>query len=172
MDFYSRKKLNLKEQLSCTSTQKAIWKHGILIILCMVPIINDLLLYLRCSVKTEGQDVQKHHQKIDLKKEVIESSDHNNPTEVHPRVLYSRIIGGKLFEIHQLLPYSQKININEAGLDLLKTLPGIGETRAAGIIKYRSEHGFFACIKDLEKIRGFNYSIISRIKPYVRFGIK
>ncbi len=45
-----------------------------------------------------------------------------------------------------------KVNINRANLDKLKTLPGIGESTAQSIIKYREEHGRFNSIEELKNV--------------------
>ena len=47
-----------------------------------------------------------------------------------------------------------RININEASKEILKTLPGVGETYAAAIIGYRSAHPFQS-IEELKKVQGF-----------------
>ncbi|CAM2845171.1 helix-hairpin-helix domain-containing protein [Hathewaya histolytica] len=49
---------------------------------------------------------------------------------------------------------SEKININKASVEELKTLPGIGETRANSIIQYREEKGGFKSADELKNISG------------------
>ncbi len=46
------------------------------------------------------------------------------------------------------------VNINTAGIDELCTLPGIGESLAGEIIKYREKYGGFKKIEDLMKVSG------------------
>ena len=46
------------------------------------------------------------------------------------------------------------ININTADAAALKTLPGIGDSKATAIISYRQEHGLFTSIEDIMKIDG------------------
>lgn len=61
------------------------------------------------------------------------------------------------------LPENKKVNINEADLDLLMTLPGIGETKAQVIIDFREQNGFFNQIKDILNVPGigdYTYDLI------------
>ncbi|MBQ7677512.1 MAG: ComEA family DNA-binding protein [Lachnospiraceae bacterium] len=47
-----------------------------------------------------------------------------------------------------------KVNINTATEEQLATLPGIGQTKAAEIVKYREAHGGFSSIEDIMKVEG------------------
>lgn len=67
----------------------------------------------------------------------------------------------------------KKVNINEADLKLLQSLPGIGETKAQEIIKYREQNGFFTQIKDILNVPGigdYTYDLIKDLivtnQPY------
>lgn len=60
-----------------------------------------------------------------------------------------------------------KVNINTASKELLMTLPGIGESKATAIIKYRNENGKFATIEDIMKIAGIKEAAFSKIKDYI-----
>lgn len=60
-----------------------------------------------------------------------------------------------------------KININAAGLDMLMTLPGIGESKAASIIAYREESGSFSSIEEIKNITGIKEGVYSKIKDYI-----
>ena len=46
------------------------------------------------------------------------------------------------------------VNINQANVSQLSTLPGIGETRAKAIIAYRDKHGTFSKPEDIMKVSG------------------
>ncbi|MDO5403767.1 MAG: helix-hairpin-helix domain-containing protein [Eubacteriales bacterium] len=60
-----------------------------------------------------------------------------------------------------------KININEADLGQLMTLPGIGETRAADIIAYRTKQGRFEDIEDIKNVPGIKDAAYLKIKEMI-----
>lgn len=57
-----------------------------------------------------------------------------------------------------------KININEASLEELQTLDGIGEAKANAIIEYRNNNGSFKSIEDIKNVSGIGDSIYEKIK--------
>jgi len=60
-----------------------------------------------------------------------------------------------------------KININSADKTLLETLPGIGPTRAEGIIEHRERHGSFETIDEIKNVSGIGDKIFEGLKDYV-----
>ncbi len=61
----------------------------------------------------------------------------------------------------------QKIDINRAGLWLLKALPGIGDTLASRIIEYRCENGPFMSTHELIRVEGIGDTLFAAIEPYI-----
>lgn len=59
------------------------------------------------------------------------------------------------------------ININTASKEQLMTLPGIGESRAEDIIRYREESGGFQCIEDIMKVSGIKDAAFQKIKDSI-----
>jgi competence protein ComEA len=63
-----------------------------------------------------------------------------------------------LFSILILLPlnvFAAPVNINQADAETISNaLNGIGPKKAQAIVQYRTEHGNFATIKDLENVSG------------------
>lgn len=67
----------------------------------------------------------------------------------------------------QEITTNTKVSINNATLEELQTLPGIGEEKAKNIISYREENGPFTAIEDLTKIPGIGESIFAKIKENI-----
>lgn len=60
-----------------------------------------------------------------------------------------------------------KVSINTASLELLTTIPGIGESKAKSIIAYREEKGKFNKIEDILNVSGIGDSLFEKIKDYI-----
>jgi len=61
----------------------------------------------------------------------------------------------------------QKVNLNTAGKWLLMALPGVGDTKAAAIIDYRTSHGPFVNILELTKVSGFGQVTYDSLKNLI-----
>lgn len=57
-----------------------------------------------------------------------------------------------------------KISINNADEAMLMTLPGIGESKAKAIVKYRTENGMFEHIEDIMLVDGIKEAMYNKIK--------
>ena len=64
-------------------------------------------------------------------------------------------------------PSYGKININAADKEMMKEIPGIGDTIAQRIIDYRKANGSFDDIEALRKVKGLNNSRFDHIKEAV-----
>ena len=60
-----------------------------------------------------------------------------------------------------------KININTADERQLQTLPGIGNSKAQAILKYRNETGEFSSIEDIKKVSGIGEATYSNIESLI-----
>ena len=60
------------------------------------------------------------------------------------------------------------ISINKGTKEELMTLPGIGESKANNIIKYREEHGNFENLEDIKNVSGIGESAYSKIKDLIK----
>ena len=62
---------------------------------------------------------------------------------------------------------TSKISINNASLEELMTLTGIGESKAKEIISYREANGLFQQIEDITKVPGIGESLFAKIKENI-----
>ena len=56
------------------------------------------------------------------------------------------------------------VNINTAGLEELKTLPGIGDSKARSIIAYREKNGAFKATTDIKNVDGIGDGIYAKLE--------
>lgn len=59
------------------------------------------------------------------------------------------------------------VNINAADVALLDSLPGIGPSKATAIVDYRTQHGFFARIEDIQNVSGIGPSTYDGLKQFI-----
>ncbi len=63
-----------------------------------------------------------------------------------------------------------RVNLNTADAAALKTLPGIGDSRAAAILAWREENGLFTCVEDIMKVSGIKQGAFDKIKDLITVG--
>jgi competence protein ComEA len=61
----------------------------------------------------------------------------------------------------------KSININTATKEILITLPGVGESTAEKIIKYRETHNGFKKIENIMKVKGIGKKKFEKLKDYI-----
>jgi competence ComEA-like helix-hairpin-helix protein len=64
-------------------------------------------------------------------------------------------------------PESIKLNINDASLEELDKLPGIGPEKAQAIIDFRDNNGKFVSIEDLLYVPGIGQSLLEQISDKI-----
>lgn len=63
-----------------------------------------------------------------------------------------------------------KININEATVKELSSLPGIGKKKAEAIVAYRNQKGKFSTVEDLGKVEGIGAKLLDKVRGHVTAG--
>lgn len=66
-----------------------------------------------------------------------------------------------------LLAWAALIDLNSATQAELESLPGIGESKAAAIIQYRTDHGAFKSVDELDNVPGIGDATMANVRPLV-----
>ena len=61
-----------------------------------------------------------------------------------------------------------KVNLNTASKEELMSLPGVGESRAESIVKYREDVGAFRKVEDIMQVSGIKEGLFSKIKSFIK----
>ena len=62
---------------------------------------------------------------------------------------------------------SDLVNINTAGLEELKSLPGIGEVKAKAILAYREKYGGFVAEEEITEVKGIGSATYEKLKKLI-----
>ena len=65
---------------------------------------------------------------------------------------------------------SGKVNINNAGLAELDTIPGIGPVLAQRIIDYREQNGLFSSPEEIQNVSGIGPKTYEKMADYITIG--
>jgi len=80
--------------------------------------------------------------------------------------IYVPVIGEEV-EANSSSDKDGKMNINKASKEELMSLPGVGESRADSIIKYREDVGPFQSIEDIMQVSGIKEGLFEKIKDLI-----
>ena len=65
-------------------------------------------------------------------------------------------------------PLEGVVNVNQASLEQLVLLPGVGQAKAQAIVKLRDERGGFESLDELTDVRGIGDAMLAKLLPHVR----
>ena len=60
------------------------------------------------------------------------------------------------------------VNINTADPEELKTLPGIGDSKARSIVAYREKNGAFGTIEDIKNVDGIGDGVFAKLEDCIK----
>lgn len=64
----------------------------------------------------------------------------------------------------------ETIDLNLAGEEEFDRLPGVGPSKALGIVRDREENGPFASVENLARVTGLGAKSVERLMPFLRVG--
>ena len=103
--------------------------------------------------------------KIPSKEEIQEQTEDNNANAgATEKAVISKGLVDDAASSHDK---NGMVNINTASLEELTALPGIGESIAGKVIRYREENGSFSCVEDIMKINGIKNKLFEKIKDRI-----
>ena len=85
--------------------------------------------------------------------------------------LLSSVAAGFLLAFASLA-WAASVDINSADAKTLEMLDGIGPSKAAAIVEYRSKNGPFKSAEDLGKVPGIGEATLSKNRSNITFGGK
>lgn len=118
--------------------------------------------------KAGGQTEQANIQNVNLAYELEDGQKIYIPNNSEIQADNLEIIDDSPDGIVDQEPKEQTININKADIIELQKLPGIGESLAAAIIKYREENGYFKNLEDLKQVPGIGESKYDSLKENIK----
>lgn len=62
---------------------------------------------------------------------------------------------------------SDRLDINQASIEQLEALPGIGRTRAEAIVEYRQKQGKFDTIEQIQNVPGIGPGIFEQVRELI-----
>lgn len=62
------------------------------------------------------------------------------------------------------------MDLNSADASALESLPGIGPSKAAAIVQYRTDHGPFKSVDELDNVAGIGPSTMANVRDLVTVG--
>ena len=177
-----KKETTIIEKEKCTVDIKGAVKNpGVYTVDChnniydVIKIAGGLLETADTSVTNLAKEINNEMVIIIYTKEEVKNSNVVDTVVkviekecVCPNIKNDGCINDKLTEtIGNSNDETSLININTASLEKLQTLPGIGESKAKAIIKYRESNGNFKSVEDIQNVEGIGTKLYEEIKIYI-----
>lgn len=64
---------------------------------------------------------------------------------------------------------AQRLNINQASVEQLSSLPGIGPVKAEALVAKRTERGGFTSLEQLTEVKGIGIKTVEKLEPFISF---
>lgn len=98
--------------------------------------------------------------------------DHQGDLEMLKKLFVAAIAGLLSGSLYAAEPVVEKVDINTADAATLdRGLDSVGEKKAAAIVKYRTEHGPFKKIEDLDQVTGIGAGIIAKNRDRIIISV-
>ena len=75
-----------------------------------------------------------------------------------------------LSSVLRSMPAHAGVNVNTASVADLESLPGIGPSKAAAIVAYRTEHGAFTSVESLQAVPGIGAKTVESLRADAEVG--
>lgn len=100
-------------------------------------------------------------------KKEINDAKKNNVVYVETPCVCEEVKNDACYKEKEEINVSNKININTATIEDLKTLSGIGDAKAKAIVEYRVSNGNFKSIEDIKNVDGISETLYIKIKENI-----
>lgn len=64
---------------------------------------------------------------------------------------------------------STKLRLNQASVEQLTAIPGLGQVKAQAVVDYIAQHGAIKSEAELTKVKGIGEKLAARVAQYVSF---
>lgn len=133
--------------------------------------INNIDINDKKMISVEVRGEVNKEQIIDLPlgskiKDVLEIISLKDDADIRQLSLNQNVYNNQIINIPSK-SLNKLISINNADIEELISLPGIGNITAENIIEYRNKYGSFNRIEELQNVNGIGIKKFSKIKEYI-----